>query len=294
MIASVPPASGANRRLALKTRRRMPLAPSIATSILAAALACALITNGDARTPPDVSRSEALAAHERNALWKVVNDMCVPDMRLRGSPAPCAKVDLGRGFVVLKDIVGHAQVLLMPTRRITGIEDPQLLSPTGPNYWQAAWEARATLEQRLGRPVPREAIGLAINSAHARTQDLLHIHVDCLRPDVAAVLRVRGDRIGARWSDLRIPLVGRRYRAMRIMGEDLGSRDPFKLLATGDPHARADMGQQTLVVAGYRSARGKPGFLLLSRRADPAVPLDRAHGENLLDHRCAGLSPPTS
>jgi len=73
-----------------------------------------------------------------------------------------------------------------------------------------------------------------------------------------------------------------------VMGEDLGARDPFQLLAR-DPRARADMGQQTLVVAGYRSARGEPGFLLLSHRADlPAG--DRAHGEDLLDHRCTVLS----
>jgi len=229
-----------------------------------------------------------MAAHDRDALWKVVDNVCVPDMRLRGSPAPCVQVDLRHGFVVFKDIAGRAQILLIPTRRVTGIEDPQLLSSRGPNYWQAAWEARGSFSQRLGQQVPREAIGMAINSALGRTQDQLHIHVDCLRPDVVAVLRARGDRIGGRWSDLPVPLAGRRYRAMRIMGEDLGSRDPFRLLAAGDPLAHADMGQQTLVVTGYRSARGKPGFLLLSHRADPAAG-DRAHGEDLLDHRCTAL-----
>ena len=229
-----------------------------------------------------------MASHNRDMLWKVVDSACVPDMRLRGSPAPCVQVDLGRGFVVFKDIVGRAQILLIPTRRVTGIEDPQLLSPAGPNYWEAAWEARGSFEQRLGLQVPRETIGMAINSAHDRTQDQLHIHVDCLRPDVAAVLRMHGGGIGWRWSELSAPLAGRRYRAMRVMGEDLGSRDPFKLLAGGDPLARADMGQQTLVVAGYRSAHGKPGFLLLSHRADPAAG-DRAHGEDLLDHHCTAL-----
>jgi CDP-diacylglycerol pyrophosphatase len=267
-------------------------APSITSAILAAALACALTPSGCAKAATDVPRNESIAARDRDALWKIVDDVCVPDMRLHGSPAPCSEVDLRRGFVVFKDIVGRAQVLLMPTRRSIGIEDPQLLLAAGTNYWQAAWEARATFEQRLGRPVPREAIGLAINSALSRSQDQLHIHVDCLKPDVAAVLRLSGDGIGRRWSDLRIPLAGRRYRAMRVMGEDLGSRDPFKLLAAGDPLARADMGQQTLVVAGYRTARGKPGFLLLSRRANPAAG-DRAHGEDLLDHGCTALPKPT-
>lgn len=291
MIASVPLVSGADRRPALKTRPHMPPPPSITSAILAVALACALTASGAASAATVVPRSEAFAAHDRNALWQIVHNACVPDMRLRGSPAPCSEVDLRRGFVVFKDIIGRAQILLIPTRRSTGIEDPQLLSPAGTNYWQAAWEARATFEQRLGRRVPREAIGLAINSALSRTQNQLHIHVDCLRPEVAAVLRMRGDRIGGHWSDLPIPLAGRRYRAMRVMGEDLGSRDPFKLLATGDPLARPDMGRQTLVVAGYRSARGTPGFLLLSHRADPATG-DRAHGEDLLDHHCTALPQP--
>ena len=188
----------------------------------------------------------------------------------------------------MKDVVGRTQVLLMPTRRVTGIEDPQLLSPASPNYWQAAWEARVWFDQRLGRDVSRDTIGMAINPALDRSQDQLHIHIDCLRPDVAAALRLRGDGIGGHWSDLPVALAGQRYRAMRVMGENLGSRDPFKLLAAGDPAARADMGKQTLVVAGYRSARGKPGFLLLSHRADPTAG-GRAHGEDLLDHRCAAL-----
>ena len=264
----------------------------IASAILAVSLACALTASNGASVAKDMLSSEAIAAHDRDLLWKIVDDMCIPDMRMRGSPAPCAEVDLRRGFVVLKAIAGRAQLLLIPTRRITGIEDPQLLSPNVLNYWQAAWETRAMVEQRLGQPVPREAIGLAINSALSRTQDQLHIHVDCLRSDVAAELRVHGDDIGEHWSDLPIPLVRRRYRAMRIMGEDLGSRDPFKLLATGDPLARADMGQQTLVVIGFRSSSAEPGFLLLSRRAE-ATPGDRAHGEDLLDHRCMALAQPT-
>ena len=268
--------------------KRMPPARSITSTLLAVVLAGALTASSRICAATDVLRSEPMAALDRDALWKIVDNVCVLDMRMRGSPVPCAQVDLRHGFVVMKDIAGSVQVLLIPTRRITGIEDPQLLSPAGPNYWQVAWGARGWLKPPLGRLMPREMIGLAINSALSRSQDQLHIHIDCLRIDVAAVLRIRGDGIGLRWSDLRIALAGRRYRAMRVMGEDLGSRDPFKLLAAGDPRARADMGRQTLVVAGYRSARGKPGFLLLSRGSDAAAG-DNAHGEDLLDPRCTAL-----
>jgi CDP-diacylglycerol pyrophosphatase len=249
--------------------------------------ACLLATAGSARPTADVSPIEALAARDRDALWEIVDGMCVPNMRHRGNPAPCAQVDLRRGFVVMKDINGRTQFLLIPTLRIRGIEDPQLLQPSALNYWQSAWESRALLEQQVGHRVPREALGLAINSAPGRSQDQLHIHIDCLRPDVAETLRTHGSRIGTNWSSLEVPLVGRSYRAMRVMGEGFGASDPFQLLAR-DLHARADMEQQTLVVAGYRSARGEPGFVLLSHHTDLSAG-DRAHGEDLLDHRCTVL-----
>lgn len=267
----------------------MAIATSIARVLLVAGLVGALVAQPGARAAaPDTAKP---ITPDRDALWKIINGVCIPDAHLPGNPTPCMLVDTRRGFVVFRDFQGRAQVLLIPTRRSAGIEDPQLLAPTAPNYWQEAWEARASFEKRLGRKAPREVVGLAINSALGRTQDQLHIHVDCLRPDVIATLRARGDAIGARWSDLPEPLAGRRYRAMRLAGEDLGVRDPFKLLAAGDPAARADMGRQTLVVAGYRSARGEPGFLLLSHRAEPATG-DRAHGEDLLDHACKALPEP--
>ncbi len=224
-----------------------------------------------------------------NALWRVVHDLCMTDMKASGNPAPCAKVDLARGYAVLKDIRGATQLLLIPTTRVSGIEDPQLLAPTSPNYWQAAWEARQLFERRAGRPVPRDEIGLAINSAYGRSQDQLHIHIDCVRPDVLRALRANEPKLRTRWSNLNVDLAGSHYRAMWIDGADLGSRDPFKLLADNDPKARADMGRETLVVVGASSAGGAPGFVLLSARANLAT-FDQGHGEVLLDHQCEVLT----
>src|SRR5450432_1639326 len=99
----------------------MPHTLSITSILLAIALACAL-TPGEASAAKHLSRSETFAAHDRRALWQVVNDVCVPDMRLRGKPAPCALVDRRRGFAVVNNIVGRRQVLVIPTRRLTGIE----------------------------------------------------------------------------------------------------------------------------------------------------------------------------
>jgi CDP-diacylglycerol pyrophosphatase len=75
---------------------------------------------------------------------------------------------------------------------------------------------------------------------------------------------------------------------MRIAGEDLGANDPFKLLANGDPTARAEMGLETLVVAGAVFEDGSPGFIVLSDRADISTH-DPAGGEGLMDHSCQVL-----
>jgi CDP-diacylglycerol pyrophosphatase len=68
-----------------------------------------------------------------NALWDIVHDECVPDMRGRGDPAPCATIALqdgvSYGYAALKDLRGVTQFLLIPTARVSGIEDAALLAP---------------------------------------------------------------------------------------------------------------------------------------------------------------------
>ncbi len=230
-------------------------------------------------------------AADPNALWRVVHDLCVPDMRVSGRPAPCAKVDLAAGYAVLKDIRGATQLLLIPTERVSGIEDPRLLASDAPNYWQDAWDAKGLFAARARRSVPREDLALAINSVYGRSQNQLHIHIDCVRADVRDALAAHARLIGPIWSRLPFALAGHHYRVMRLTGADFAPRDPFKLLDRGDPKARADMGSETLVAVGTVSADGKPGFVLLSDRAD-AFRFDIAAGEQLMDHTCAVLGAP--
>ena len=227
-------------------------------------------------------------AGDPDALRKVVIDQCIPHDQARGNPAPCAAIDLAGGTALLKDRKGATQFLLIPTMPVTGIEDKQLLAPGSPNYWQAAWTARHLVERQVGHDIPRDLIGLSINSQHGRSQNQLHIHIDCIRVAVRQALLANAGKIGPRWTDLDVDLAGYRYRAMRIDGEDLGPRDPFKLLAEGDPAAAADMGSETLTVAGAVLPDGKPGFYLLSDRAD-ITHLDMGSSESLLDHDCAIL-----
>ncbi len=229
----------------------------------------------------------AAESGDPNALWRIVHTLCTTDMKVSGNPAPCARVDLGKGYAVLKDIRGDTQLLLIPTDRVTGIEAPQLLAPDAPNYFEDAWDSRPLFDARVGHAVPRDDLALAINSVYGRSQQQLHIHIDCVQPSVKAALAANVGRIGRHWALLDVPLSGRRYQAMRLDGADLGARNPFKLLAE-QPQARADMASETLAVIGVASPDGRPSFVLLSDRADLAL-FDRGAAEDLMDHSCKVL-----
>jgi CDP-diacylglycerol pyrophosphatase len=232
----------------------------------------------------------SLARADPDALWKIVHGQCAPNMADKGSPAPCLRVDLKVGWAALKDRNGATQVLVIPTDKVTGIESPMLLRRGAPNYWRYAWSARIYVEKLAGRAIPREDLSLAVNSRFGRSQNQLHIHVDCLRPEVRDALAVHLARIGPNWSRFPMSLAGHRYVARRLDGADLENRDPFKLLAEADRRAREDMGRETLVVAGVRSPDGRPGFVLLADRAD-AARADPGSGEDLQDHACQALGP---
>lgn len=242
--------------------------------VVAAALTASSIGNGWAGDP--------------DALWKIVHDRCVPGERERGDPKPCALVNLAggvrQGYAVLKDLNGVAQFLLIPTERITGIEDAALLQPEVPNFFAAAWDARKLVAAKLGRQLPRGAYGLVINSVQGRTQEQLHIHVDCMRAAVRDQLRAHAGEVGSAWAPFPVSLLGRSYAALRISGKQLGSNDPFKLLARGLPGASGEMGLHTLIVTGG-VVDGQPGFLLLDRRVTKEEG-DRGNGTELLDRAC--------
>jgi CDP-diacylglycerol pyrophosphatase len=230
------------------------------------------------------------ARADPNALWAIVHGLCVPNEAQHGDPAPCRLVSLQggerAGYAVLKDLVGIAQVLLIPTAPIGGIESPELLLPDAPNYFAYAWQARRFVDGALRRALPRDAVSLAINSAWGRSQNQLHIHVDCIRPDVHAMLLRQQDAIGAHWAPLGAALMGHPYLAAKVEAGDLTGINPFKLLADGVRGAREDMGRYTIVVVGAVFAGAHPGFIILTDRAD-AGSGDRASGEELQDHACA-------
>jgi CDP-diacylglycerol pyrophosphatase len=231
---------------------------------------------------------------DSDALWKIVHGRCVPDQEAHGKPSPCARVDEQAGYAVLKDNNPKSpyQFLLIPTAKITGIDDPEVLAPATPNYFALAWDNRHFLADRLkaalpreGVALPREAVALAINSAYGRSQNQLHIHIDCVRADVAAALQAHQSEIGESWADLATPLVGHSYRVRRVVAENLNGINPFRLVAEQGPETLKDMAGQTIVVVGARFDGGKDGFYLLDDQAS-VLTLDHASGEELQDHTC--------
>jgi CDP-diacylglycerol pyrophosphatase len=175
-----------------------------------------------------VAAGGATAAHasaDPNALWTIVHDQCVPDQEASSDPAPCSLVDLKagkrRGYAVLKDLVGATQFLVIPTDRISGIESPTLLEPDATNYFAAAWHASSFVDARAGVDIPRDWMSLAVNSAVARTQNQVHIHVDCVRADVRESLSRHIADVGSDWAPFPEPLTGHPYLAMAVEGEDL-------------------------------------------------------------------------
>ena len=233
----------------------------------------------------------ALAAQparaDRLALWNIVHGQCAAHAEAGQGPAPCERIDLAhgedQGVALLKDLVGIAQFLAIPTRRVTGVEDPFALDPAAPDYFGFAWASRDALAARLGGPLPREDVSIALNSEFARSQDQLHLHLDCLDKDVAAKLASDLGGLDEVWRPMGEPLKGRVYWARRVLSDDLSGVRPLDLLAGGVPDAKAHMADESLIAIGA-TFDGKPGFALLADRAELT---QGGHAEDLQDHDCA-------
>jgi CDP-diacylglycerol pyrophosphatase len=221
----------------------------------------------------------------RDELQQIVQQQCLPDWLQRRDPTPCLAVQARAGagaadasYALLADRKGGAHFLLIPLRTLSGIETPALLTTDAPNYFAAAWDARARLVPGILRRVPAADVGLAVNSRFSRGQDQLHIHIECQGEALHARLHAAAARLTAQWLPLEVD--GDTYLVRRVFGGTLQGADPFRLLAAGLPAARAHMAYYTLIVAGMQFRDGA-GFALLTRRAV------LRGGERLLDNTCA-------
>ena len=272
----------ATRRLDCGTHsplRHTAVTPS--TTRLASLVRCAAFALGaicsTARADPDT-------------LWRLIDTRCVPEALAGAAPAPCARVDLSpdrdHGWVALKDLKGPLQFLLMPTARITGIENPSLESPTATNYFAQAWRERDLLDARHGSPLARDAVSLTVNSRARRSQNQLHIHISCVRPELRARLLAAQADIAPTWAPLPGGWLRHAWFVRRVETTTLDAVDPFADVEAHVPGAAVDMGAMTIGVVATRFDDGKDGFVLMASAVDPADPSSGSAEDDLQDHAC--------
>ena len=242
-----------------------------ARTLLCAAFAATLVATGGC---------VRLSTLDSNGLWKVVGGQCVPNQRRTNHPAPCTTVDFTHRYAILKDIKGRAQYLLIPTDRVAGIEAPEILYGGSPEYWQYAWNAGRHVEARLRRPLAANQLGLEINASSRRSQNQLHIHIDCMRADVSAALAPHRDDPPGVWRG--ITLDGHAYRVTR-MTRLVDDSNPFRVVqrSLGPQQKMAD---QTILVTGAGTDAAHDGWLIVHSGLD----MDGGTGtaEGLMDHAC--------
>jgi CDP-diacylglycerol pyrophosphatase len=204
----------------------------------------------------------APARADADALWNKVVQVCVQSDPASDAANPCDLVDKQAGYVVVKDLCGPTQFLLLPTGRLSGIESEALAS--APNYFAMAWQNRSWVEKRAGRSLKPEELALALNSIDRRSQNQFHIHLDLARPDLAAALRAyQHDPVGS-WSRFRYQ--GHDYHLTRLT--DLATQDPIKLVQARVTAAQGVMRHQTIALVGATFDDGSTGFYLLNSEYD--------------------------
>ena len=229
----------------------------------------------------------APAKADRNQLWMIVSFKCMRHLAKSEAPIPCDSIDtsLGwdRGVALLKDGVGVARMLAIPTHPVSGIEDPAVLADGEPNYFAVAWSERNAFPMRLHVMPPTGSVAVVVDSKPAREQDQLHLIVDCLDPQVATAIADEAPRLDTQWKPMTVPIKGRSYWARRVDAAHAEDIAPFRLLAEGWPGAKETIGDWSLALTQPASL-GEHAFVLLADRAEGDT---GGRPRDLLDPTCA-------
>jgi len=208
---------------------------------------------------------------DQDQLWMIVSFKCMRHLAKSEAPIPCDAIDtsLGwdRGVALLKDRVGVARMLAIPTHLVSGIEDPAVLADGEPNYFAVAWSDQYAFPMRLHAMPPSGAVAVVVDSKEARQHEQLHLIVDCLDQDVAAALAKDAATVSTEWRQMSVSLKGRTYWARRVEAAKPEDIWPFHLLADALPGAKDDMADWSLALVQPAPLNGG-AFLLLADRAD--------------------------
>jgi CDP-diacylglycerol pyrophosphatase len=232
-----------------------------------------------------LSANIAIAGAGRDALWRVIQT-CLINHAVTGAAFPCLAINTvdgtDRGYAILRPPFSASDLILAPTKRIIGVEDPSLQALDAPNYFEDAWSARKFLEGVDLKPIARDEIVLAVNSRQARTQDQLHIHIGCLtaaaRRSIGGLLPILSE---SDWLPLGRPFHGLEFWGRLVGVENLAGLNPFRLAAEAWPKQSKDRSQLTLAAAATRLSDAREGFILLASYDNP---LGKFSAEDFLDY----------
>lgn len=226
----------------------------------------------------DVSLLERIVGgFSRDSLWRNVQERCL--IPPTPSHADCVIVDRAQGFVLYKDMIGASHYLVIPDQAVAGVDDPRVWQDGQRNAWAFGWQARDTVGKAVGHPLPDTLLGLAINARTSRSQDQLHIHLDCISERARDFL-ASGD-IGTQWRDLKFN--GKPVRARLIPTEQPSlSVNPFNLVRQD---VGGDIGDRGVFLTYVKPASGAAGFVVVDEPVDKAAG-GNGHASDFLDRGC--------
>jgi CDP-diacylglycerol pyrophosphatase len=216
-----------------------------------------------------------------NALWQI-EQACLANTDGPAQP-PCVATDPLDGYVLLKDRKGSNHYLLLPTKRLPGIESDDLLSGTLPNYFGLAWNSRKLLSTGHPAPVRDQDVLLAINSKFGRSQGQLHIHISCMKRSIGDLLNRFDNAITEAWTHFPVDLEGHDYVVRRVTLSQFETVGAFRIVALGMPRAAMAMDRMSIAATA-----AKNGEIILLATSRDLVDLNFASAEELQDQDCAG------
>ncbi|MEQ5125946.1 MULTISPECIES: CDP-diacylglycerol diphosphatase [Providencia] len=216
--------------------------------------------------------------YHADGLWNIISQQCIaindPDQR---NPS-CLKVDLDNRYVLFKDKKGPVHNLVLPTDKVSGIESPLLLEDNSPDYFTLAWNERESVSPAGQPAISDDKLALAINSQYGRSQDQLHIHIACLKPQVIELVNQHADAIKSEWHVFPVPLEGHEYWVKKLDSQ----QSPFKQLNEYVQAHNDSMGNYGLAVTELKDG----SMVLLANRTD-VWQFNLGSAGELLDYQCS-------
>lgn len=223
-----------------------------------------------------------LAMFAKDGLWRNVQARCLTP----GAPhhPDCVVVDREKGLVLYKDAIGRSHFLVIPDHRVTGVEERGVWEDGGANPWAFGWDARRFVGQARGRPLPDGILGLAINAKAARSQEQMHIHLDCISRDARDFVAGASARIGTAWTALRF--MGKPVQAVFVPSPGAAMPvNPFLLIKQRLGEAASVVPDRGVFVTYVADAAGTGGFVIVDQPVDREAG-SNGHASDFLDRQC--------